>query len=115
MHKNKPHKGLLKRVRITKTGKVRHRKAFHQHLRSSKSAKRLRHLRQDGQVSDPEARRFGRMLYRRVRGRTMPRAAISRSPNPAERAEIKKQKVAERKAQLEAYLQQRDGRRSATD
>lgn len=115
MHKNKPHKGLLKRVRITRTGKVRHRKAFHQHLRSSKSAKRLRHLRQDGQVSDPEARRFGRMLYRRVRGRTMPRAAISRSPNPAERAEIKKQKVAERKAQLEAYLQQRDGRRSATD
>ena len=45
MPKNKVHKGLLKRVRISKSGKVRHRSAYHKHLSSHKSGKRLRQLR----------------------------------------------------------------------
>ena len=42
MPKNKNHKGLLKRIRVTKTGKVKHRSANHKHLRSGKGGKRLR-------------------------------------------------------------------------
>ena len=40
--KFKPHKGLLKRVRITKNGKVKGRKANGSHLRSPKPASQLR-------------------------------------------------------------------------
>lgn len=85
MQKNKTHKGLLKRVRISKTGKVRHRSAFHKHLSSHKSGKRLRQLRADRRVASPEAKRFEKMLFRRLRGRNQPRTAIRRSPSPEQR------------------------------
>lgn len=45
MGKFKPHKGLLKRVRITKSGKIKGRVANGSHLRSGKSAGRLRDMR----------------------------------------------------------------------
>ncbi len=45
MPKQKTHKGLAKRVKITATGKVSHNKAFKSHLMSSKTSKRRRHLR----------------------------------------------------------------------
>ncbi len=45
MHKNKPNKGLLKRIKITKTGKVKRRKPFGRHYKANKSGKRKRHLR----------------------------------------------------------------------
>ena len=89
MSKNKPHKGLLKRVRISKTGKIRHRSAYHQHLRSHKTGKRLRHLRQDTYASDAEAKRFEKLLFRRLRGRTQPRHALRRSPSPEQRRELR--------------------------
>ncbi|MEZ6242817.1 MAG: 50S ribosomal protein L35 [Phycisphaerales bacterium] len=84
MPKTKPHKGLAKRIRISKTGKVRHRSAFHKHLSSHKSGKRLRQLRKDPMAANPEAKRFEKLLYRRLRGRTQPRASIRRSPAPGE-------------------------------
>jgi len=86
MPKTKPHKGLAKRIRISKTGKVRHRSAFHKHLSSHKSGKRLRQLRKDPMVANPEAKRFEKLLFRRLRGRTQPRASIRRSPAPGEGA-----------------------------
>lgn len=89
MPKNKPHKGLLKRIRVSKTGKVRHRSAYHKHLSSHKSGKRLRQLRKDPYAANPDAKRFEKLLYRRLRGRTQPRAALKRSPSPAERAEAR--------------------------
>ncbi len=85
MHKNKPHKGLLKRVRVTKSGFVRHNRAGYKHLRSTKSPNRLRRLRAGSVASDPDAKRLSRLLYRRLRGRTQPRSALRRSPSPAER------------------------------
>lgn len=42
MHKNKPHKGLIKRIRVTKTGKIKSRRAFGGHLRSHKSGSLMR-------------------------------------------------------------------------
>ena len=42
MGKFKPHKGLLKRVRVTKNGKIKGRKANGSHLRSQKPSAQLR-------------------------------------------------------------------------
>ncbi|MFB0555808.1 MAG: 50S ribosomal protein L35 [Phycisphaerae bacterium] len=44
MPKQKTHKGLRKRVKITATGKVRHKRAGGGHLMSGKNAKRRRRL-----------------------------------------------------------------------
>lgn len=94
MPKNKPHKGLLKRVRVTKTGKVRHRSAFHSHLSSHKSGKRLRQLRADPYISNPEIKRAEKLLFRRLRGRTQALSAIRKSPSPEQRREMRAAKEA---------------------
>ena len=94
MPKGKTHKGLLKRVRITKTGKVSHRSAFHKHLSSHKSGKRLRQLRKDPYVTASEAKRCEKMRFRRLRGRNQPLSAVKRSPSPEQRAAIKAAKKA---------------------
>ena len=98
MPKNKTHKGILKRVRISKTGKVRHRSAFHKHLSSHKSGKRLRRLRKDPYMVGPDAKRLEKMIFRRLRGRNQPRATLNRSPSPERRAEMRAAKAAEAKA-----------------
>ncbi len=82
MPKAKAHKGILKRVRITKSGKVHHRKAGSKHLRSHKSPDRLRGLRKDRYMTKAEAKRVGKLLFRSLRGRNQPRTAIKRSPSP---------------------------------
>lgn len=87
--KSKRHKGLLKRIRVSKTGKIRHRSGYHKHLSSHKTGKRLRQLRNDTVASNPEAKRFEKLLFRRLRGRTQPRSALRPSPSPAERAAMK--------------------------
>ena len=94
MPKNKSHKGLLKRIRISKTGKVRHRSANHKHLRSGKGGKRLRQLRKDSFVSGPDAKRWEKYTFRRLRGRNQPLAARKVSPSPAKSAAIKAEKAA---------------------
>ncbi len=95
MPKNKSHKGLLKRIRISKSGKIRHRSAFHKHLSSRKSAKRLRQLRKDRFMASADTKRFERLLYRRLRGRNQPASSRKRSPSP-------EQKRAMREAQAQA-------------
>jgi large subunit ribosomal protein L35 len=85
MPKNKTHKGLLKRIRITKTGKVRHAKAGFKHLRSGKTGKRLLRLRRGGYLHASDTARLSKLLHRRLRGSNQPRSAIRRSPTPAER------------------------------
>ena len=44
MPKQKTHKGLSKRVKVTAKGKVKHKKAGSGHLMSTKNAKRRRRL-----------------------------------------------------------------------
>lgn len=85
MPKTKTHKGLLKRIRITKTGKVRHAKAGFKHLRSHKSSKRLRRLRRGAFVHSSDTKRLGKLLFRRLRGVNQPASAIRRSPSPEQR------------------------------
>jgi len=51
MPKQKTHKGMKKRYRLTATGKVKHRKRNRGHLLSNKTSKRKRNLRQDAVVT----------------------------------------------------------------
>lgn len=55
MPKQKTHKGMKKRFRLSASGKVKHRKRFRGHIMSSKSSKRKRHLRQDAVVTGFQA------------------------------------------------------------
>ena len=45
MPKQKTHKGLAKRIKVTALGKIKHKCAGSGHLMSSKNAKRRRRLR----------------------------------------------------------------------
>lgn len=50
MPKQKTHKGMKKRYKLTATGKVKHRKRGRGHLMSGKTSNRKRHLRHDAVV-----------------------------------------------------------------
>jgi len=67
MPKNKPRKAMLKRIRFTKTGRIKHRRACGRHLRSHKSRKLLRNYRKPAFAVGPEARRVRAMLFTSVR------------------------------------------------
>src|SRR6185295_1688813 len=43
--KYKPNNGMKKRFRVSATGKVKHNHSYTSHLRSARSSKRKRHLR----------------------------------------------------------------------
>ena len=58
MPKLKTRKCAAKRLKETGTGKFRHHKAGGRHLKSAKTAKRRRRLRQDGAVKSTEMRRI---------------------------------------------------------
>jgi large subunit ribosomal protein L35 len=85
MPKTKTHKALLKRIKISKTGKVNHNKAGYKHLRSAKSPSRKRRLRGGSIASTPDAKRLSKILFIRLRGRDQSRSIIRRSPTPAQR------------------------------
>lgn len=58
MPKQKTHKGLAKRVRVTGRGKIkRSRKAFTGHLMSGRNAKRRRRLQASTTLSGRDAKR----------------------------------------------------------
>jgi hypothetical protein len=40
-------------------------------------------------MSNPDAKRLEKLLFRRLRGRNQPRTALRRSPSPQERAAAK--------------------------
>jgi large subunit ribosomal protein L35 len=55
MPRQKTHKGISKRFRVTASGKAKHRKAFRGHILGPKSGKRKRHLRADGVIVGAQA------------------------------------------------------------
>jgi large subunit ribosomal protein L35 len=57
MPKLKTNRSAAKRFSFTKTGKVKHKKAFLRHLNSSKSRGRKRHLRHPGMLGKADAER----------------------------------------------------------
>ncbi len=62
MPKQKTRKGVVKRFKITGTGKIKRRKAFARHLMTDKTSKRARQLRHGTTVSASDAKRIRRML-----------------------------------------------------
>lgn len=62
MPKQKPHKGLTKRVKITAKGKILRAKAGKEHLMSTKSSKRRRRLAKGGQIPQTEMKTTMRLL-----------------------------------------------------
>jgi len=57
MPKQKTHKGLAKRVKVTGRGKVRRRKAFAGHLMSGKSRKRCLNIKSETGMSKAMAKK----------------------------------------------------------
>ena len=61
-YKLKPNKGVAKRLRVTATGKLKHSHELTSHLRSSRSAKKKRHLGRPSVLDEGHARRFRGLL-----------------------------------------------------
>jgi large subunit ribosomal protein L35 len=57
-YKLKPNKGVAKRLRVTATGKLKHRHELTSHLRSGRSAKKKRHLGRASVLDESHAKRF---------------------------------------------------------
>ena len=62
MPKQKTRKGVVKRFKLTASGKVKRRKAFARHLMTDKTSKRKRQLRQGTTVAKVDAKRIRTML-----------------------------------------------------
>lgn len=75
MPKNKPNKGLLKRIRFTKGGRIKFRRAYGRHLRSHKRGKLMRSYRRPAYAKAGDARRVRAMLFTSVRSENQVRAA----------------------------------------
>ena len=58
MPKQKTHKGLTKRIKVTARGKVKYRMPGNSHLSSHKSGNRVRHLRKHAVLEGPVADRI---------------------------------------------------------
>ncbi len=62
MPKIKTSRGTAKRFKFTKTGKVKHKRAYLRHLLTSKSGGRKRRLRASGTLNKTDARMIHRLL-----------------------------------------------------
>jgi len=56
MPKQKTHKGMQKRFKLTASGKAKHKKAYRGHKLSHKTAKQKRQLRNDGLILGKEGK-----------------------------------------------------------
>lgn len=61
-YKLKPNKGVKSRFKVTATGKLKHGHELTSHLRSSRSAKKKRHLGRPSVLDEGHARRFRGLL-----------------------------------------------------
>lgn len=62
MVKVKTHKGTQKRIKITKSGKLKKRRAFRSHLLEKKSPKRKEKYTKEFSVSEADASRMKKLL-----------------------------------------------------
>ena len=62
MPKQKTHKGLSKRFKVTGKGKVKYRRPGNSHLASHKTGARVRHLRKHAVLTGPMAEKIVRQL-----------------------------------------------------
>jgi large subunit ribosomal protein L35 len=62
MPKMKTNRGAAKRFKLTASGKVKRKKAYHSHILSTKSTKRKRKLRSACLVSKAETKNVKKMI-----------------------------------------------------
>ena len=62
MPKLKTHRGAAKRFSLTKSGKIKRSKAYKRHILTKNSTKRLRGLRQTGDIADVEEKKIRKLL-----------------------------------------------------
>jgi large subunit ribosomal protein L35 len=62
MPKIKPNSGAKKRFKVTGTGKIKRKHAFHSHILTKKSTKRKRNLVKATLVSDQDHKRIATLL-----------------------------------------------------
>lgn len=62
MPKLKTRKAVIKRIKLTKKGKVKRSKAFRGHLLTTKSRKRKRHLKQKNSLSKIDSAKLKAMV-----------------------------------------------------
>jgi large subunit ribosomal protein L35 len=62
MPKQKSHKGIKKRMRLTRTGKIVRKHANAGHLMSGKSGQRRRRLRRSGTVHVTQVQTYARLI-----------------------------------------------------
>lgn len=62
MPKIKTKRAAAKRFKITKSGKIKRKKAFMNHILTKKSTKRKRNLRKAGFVSEVEAKNIKQLI-----------------------------------------------------
>ena len=62
MPKMKTHRGAAKRFEVTRTGKIRRRRAFKNHILEKKSADRKRKLGKPTVVASADRKRIRRLL-----------------------------------------------------
>lgn len=67
MPKNKSHKGLLKRIKITKSGKVRFRAPASRHLKSNKTGTQVQSYRKNRYARAGDLKALSKMLFRPLR------------------------------------------------
>ena len=62
MPKMKTHRGAAKRLKVTASGRLKRRKAYHSHILTKKDRKRKRRLRGSDLISAADHRRVKRLL-----------------------------------------------------
>jgi large subunit ribosomal protein L35 len=61
-NKQKTHKSVLKRFKVTKSGKILHRGHGMRHLKHQKTKKRLRHLKQIKEIKGRFKRKIKKII-----------------------------------------------------
>ncbi|HPD47317.1 MAG TPA: 50S ribosomal protein L35 [Anaerohalosphaeraceae bacterium] len=62
MPKQKTHKGIAKRMKVTGTGKVKRKRSFGSHLMSTKNAKRRRRITSTTMVKGKVAKTYADLI-----------------------------------------------------
>ncbi len=62
MPKIKTHRGAAKRFSLTKSGRIKRKKAFRNHILTKKSTKRLRGLRKAGYIAACEEKKVRALI-----------------------------------------------------
>ena len=82
MPKSKSHKGLLKRIKITKSGKIRFRRPHSRHIKSNKTGQQVRSYRRPRYARAGDMKRYSMLLFRPLRSQEQSIAELKEREAP---------------------------------